>query len=386
MTVVMVLTAVPLGGVTFSASAEDGEFTEGYYTYTVENGEAKITGCNNSISGEVVIPSSLGGYPVTKIGERALAYCDITSVEIPNSVTSIGNYAFFNCTSLTSIEIPDSVTSIAYQAFKDCSSLTSVTIPNSVTSICTYAFYGCSSLTSVTIPDSVTSIDYGAFENCSSLTSVTIGNSVTSIGYQAFEDCISLTSVTIPDSVTSIGNYAFDNTAYYNNSSNWENGVLYIGNHLIKAESSVSGAYQIKDGTKTIADCAFSGCSSLTSITIPDSVTSISNSAFYGCSSLTCVTIPDGVTSIGEHAFFYCSSLTSVTITDSVTSIGEHAFNKCHSLTSIDVATDNPNYSSLDGVLFNKDKTKLIQYPIGNTRSEYAIPDSVTSIDGSTFE
>jgi len=155
----------------------------------------------------VAIPNS-----VTSIGASAFCYCSgLTSVMIPNSVTSIGSYAFAGCSSLTSVTIPNNVTSIGESAFNGCSSLTSVTIPNSVTSIGESAFNGCSSLTSVTIPNSVTSIGYKIFYGCSGLTSVTIPNSVTSIGEEAFRYCSGLTSVTIPNSVTSIGSYAFQN-------------------------------------------------------------------------------------------------------------------------------------------------------------------------------
>ena len=246
---VIVLCSLPFAGVTFSAGAEN----DGYYTYTVENGEATITDCDTSISGDVVIPSALGGYPVT----------------------SIGYEAFYNCIGLTSITIPDSVTSIRGSAFSGCTGLTSVTIGNSVTSIGEGAFERCTGLTSITIPDSVTSIGDCAFEDCTGLTSITISDSVTSIGGWAFEGCTGLTSITIPDSVTGIGKAAFYNTALYNNDSNWENGVLYIGNHLIKAKSSVSGVYTIKDETKSIADSAFLDCDNLTSIIIPESVVSI---------------------------------------------------------------------------------------------------------------
>ena len=183
---------------------------------------------------------------------------------IPNSVTSIGEYAFYYCSGLTSVTIPNSVTSIGYGAFWGCSGLTSVTIPNSVTSIGIHAFSYCSRLTSVTIPNSVTSIGERAFWHCSGLTSVTIGNSVTNIGDYAFSDCSGLTSVTIGNSVTSIG-----------------------------------GA-------------AFSYCSGLTSVTIPNSVTSIGWSAFEGCSGLTSVTIGNGVTSIGYKAFANCSDILDV--------------------------------------------------------------------------
>ena len=276
---------------------------------------------------------------VTSIGGKAFLDCtSLTSVTIPDSVTSIGKQAFMYCTSLTGVTIPDSVTSIGSSAFSYCKSLTSVTIPNSVTSIGGQTFMGCSSLTSVTIPNSVTSIGEYAFYNCTSLTSVAIPDSVTSIGDDAFSNCKSLTSVTIPDSVTSIGEYAFYN------------------------------------------------CRSLTSVTIPDSVTSIGDDAFSNCKSLTSVTIPDSVTSIGKWAFSECKSLTSVTIPDSVTSIGDAAFASCTSLTGIWVAEGNSHYANdASGVLFNKDKTTLVQCP-GAFSGSYAIPNSVTSIVGYAFD
>ena len=242
-------------------------------------------------------------YSVTSIGEYAFRDCSsLTSVTIPNSVTSIGNYAFLNCTGLTSVTIPNSITSIGAYAFRDCSSLTSVTIPNSVTSIGDNAFHNCSGLTKVNITDIAAwcNIAFGnstsnplnnakhLFVNDVEVTDLVIPNSVTSIGDWAFYECSSLTSVTIPNSVTSIGSRAF------------------------------------------------SGCSGLTSVTIPNSVTSIGSGAFSGCSSLTSVTIPNSVTSIGSSAFSGCSSLTSVTIPNSVTSIEGGAFSRCSSLTSVD--------------------------------------------------
>ena len=256
--------------------------------------------------GEYVIPNS-----VTSIVDYAFAGCSgLTSLTISNSITSIVDYAFAGCSSLTSITIPNSVTSIGTEAFSGCSSLTSVTIPNSVTSIGTEAFYGCSGLTSVTIPNSITSIVDYAFEGCSSLTSVTIPNNVTNIGKGAFSGCSSLSSVTIPNSVTSIGESVFSNC------------------------SSLT-AVEIPNSVTSIGWYAFYECTGLTSVTIPNSVTSIGHYAFTGCSSLTSITIPNSITSIGNEAFAGCSSLTSVTIPNSVISIGEGAFNECSSLTSI---------------------------------------------------
>ena len=241
-----------------------------------------------------------------------------TQVIIPSTyqskaVTSIGSYAFEGCSGLTSVTIPESVTYIGSSAFYYCSGLTSVTIPDSVTSIGDYAFSYCSGLASVTIPDRVTSIGNNVFYDCSSLTSVTIPDSVTSIGYDAFSYCSGLTSITIPDSVTEIGNNAFYGTALYNDENNWQDGVLYLGKHLIEAKYNIKGSYKIKQGTITIANYAFCDCSGLTSVTIGNNVTSIGEGAFSGCSSLTSVTIPDGVTSIGMWAFRDCIGLTSIT-------------------------------------------------------------------------
>ena len=193
----------------------------------------------------------------------------------------------------------------------------------------------------VTVPSeidgkSVTKIDNGAFENCTGLTSITIPDSVTEIDGYAFRGCTGLTSINIPDSVAEIGMEAF------------------------------------------------SDCTGLTSITIPDSVTSISDYAFYGCKGLTSITIPDSVTSIGYSAFRRCTGLTSITIPDSVTSI-DGAFSDCTGLTSINVSKNNSTYSSSNGVLFNKDKTKIICYPAGK-KGKYSIPDSVTEIGSSAFE
>ena len=263
-------------------------------------------------------------------------------------LTELPYEAFYYCSSLTSVTIPDSVTTINYGAFSGCSSLESVTIPDSVTSIGDNAFSYCSNLASVTIPDSVTTIDYGTFYNCSSLTSVIISDSVTTIGSDVFSGCSSLTNITIPDSVTTIGYNAFsgcssltkfnvstNNTSF---SSSADGKILYNKDKTtLIAYSSATGDVTIPNSVTTIDYGAFSGCSSLTSVIIPDSVTTIDSHAFSHCSSLTSIIIPDGVTSIGDYAFYDCSSLESVTIPDSVTTIGGSAFSYCSSLTSITI-------------------------------------------------
>ena len=211
--------------------------------------------------------------------------------------------------------IENGVTSIGDNAFYACSYITSITIPNSVTSIGSSAFSYCYDLPSVTIPNFVTTIGALAFRQCYGLTSVNIANSVTSIGDSAFYKCSALTSVTIPNTVIYIGASAFDGTKWYNNQPE---GLVYAGLILFKYKGIMptNTHVDIKKDTKGIAESAFSGCSGLTSITIPNSVTSIGSSAFSGCSGLTSITIPNSVTSIGSSAFYDCYNLQAITITN----------------------------------------------------------------------
>ena len=287
---------------------------------------------------------------VTSIGQVAFGDCTgLTEITIPNSVTSIEEYAFSDCTGLTEITIPDSVTSISGSAFWGCTGLTAInadvnsnhyssidgvlfskdksclisypigksnkkyTIPDSVTSIGSYAFSGCTGLIETTIPDSVTSIGGFAFSNCTGLTSITIPNSVTSIDAWTFEGCTGLTSITIPDSVTNIGYNAFSNTAWYENQPD---GLVYAGKlvYTYKGEMPENTELILNNDTSGIANGAFEYRTELTSITIPDSVTNIDDWAFANCTGLTSITIPASVTSIDDSAFSGCTELTSITI------------------------------------------------------------------------
>ena len=226
------------------------------------------------------------------------------------SITSIGNYAFYECINLTGIDIPDSVTSIGERAFEGCYSLIDVVIGDNVTSIGEWAFSGCTSLTVVEIPNSVTSIGEWAFQCCYNLIDVVIGNSVTSIEDYVFYDCTSLSKIKIPDNVVSIGNGAF-----------------YRCNNLIGVE--------ISNTATSIGDKAFSGCSGLTSIEIPNSVTSIGERAFSGCSGLIDVLMGNSVTRMGDYAFRGCKNLTNIVIPNTVISIGDYTFYDCQKLNEI---------------------------------------------------
>ena len=407
----------------FSSSAEESVKTYGDLSYVTSDSDGDgiydyiaIIDCNESVT-KIEIPAEIEDIPVVEIKSSAFNGCaNLTSIIIPDSVTSIGDFAFENCSGLTSITIPDSVTSIGDHAFYNC--LTSITvsennkyfsslngvlfnkdktelvtylignerteyaIPDSVTFIGDRAFYKCSSLTSIIIPDLVTSIGDHAFYNCSSLTNITIPDSVTSIGDHAFHNCSGLTSITIPDSVTSIGDHAFYNCL---------TSITVSENN--KYFSSLNGVLFNKDKTELIT---YPIGNERTEYTIPDSVTSIGNFIFYNCSSLTSITIPDSVTSIGNFAFYNCSSLTSITIPDSVASIGNSAFYNCSNLTNIklpdviDIISGNTfrDCSSLLNIIIPDSVTSIKECAFEGCKSltNIAIPESVTKIGTRAFK
>ena len=404
------------------------------FAYVFSEDGRSIWGCNTWFEGDFIVPEG-----IERIAGYAFRECHFTSVNIPNSVKSIGDYAFILCRGLTSVTIPNSVTSIGAGAFSGCSALTSITIPNSVTSIVSDVFFDCLELTNIvveegntkfdsrnncnaiietssntlitgckntTIPNSVTSIGVGAFQYCSGLTFITIPNSVTSIGDSAFSGCSGLTSVVIPNSVTSIGEGLTFITI--------PNSVTSIGYYAFDGCSGLTSVV-IPNSVTTIYDYAFLGCSGLTMLTIPNTVTFIGYGAFYGCSGLTSIVveegnteydsrnncnaiiesssntliagckntiIPNSVTAIDGYAFYRCNGLTSITIPNSVTSIGDDAFSGCGGLISIVVEEGNAKYDSrnnCNAIIETSSNTLIIGCK--NT----TIPNSVTSIGKGAF-
>ena len=357
--------------------------TSGHWEYVLrEDGTAEITKYTGDVD-ELKIPSTLGGYSVTVIGERAFYGCrSLVDVILPDTVTTICDYAFFNCLNLAEVVVPESVLSIGGSAFSECHSLAKVTLSDGVLAIGDGAFSNCYSLTDVSLPYSVTQIGTNPFSGCSQLTTFTVSpdhpvlalvdgalinkrdkcllcypagktdtqyelpQGIETIETGAFSGCSRLVHITIPDSVAIPNGNPFAKCSGLSSfavspdhpSLAVIDGVLFSkpDKRLVSyPPEKTDTRYEIPQGIRIIGDGAFSCCEQLADITIPDSVTEIGRSAFASCGSLTGVAIPDSVTAIGVTAFADCVSLTEVTLPDGVTAIGNGTFAQCYSLTDI---------------------------------------------------
>lgn len=357
------------------------------YTKDASTGDVTVTKVKAGSETSIEIPETIDKGTVKIIGANAFDGCSsLTSITLPQSLTSIEDLAFDQCTALQNINIPQNVTNIGVSAFLQCESLTSITIPSGVTSINDVAFAYCTSLKSIELPDHLVSIGVSAFNGCTSLENIVIPAEVTSVGSRAFSACTSLESITLPPSVTSIGNSAFDSCTSLKAVFAKEGGPLESASvpsdaakiyykvedqsylSIIKAHTGTQAGIEcieipkaiggldvrvikeeafrdcgnikkiiLPDSIREIQNSAFSYCTSLESINIPAGVTSIGNYAFDSCTSLESINIPVGITSIGDYAFEDCTALKSVVIPQSVTNIGYAAFSRCDKLVSIDI-------------------------------------------------
>ncbi|MGN0489775.1 MAG: leucine-rich repeat protein [Ruminococcus sp.] len=391
-------------------------------------GDFAFSFCSNLTN--VTLPNS-----VTSIGEYAFYYCTgLTNITLPNSLKSIGEDAFYKCSSLTNVTIPNSVTVINSFAFTYCTGLTQINIPSGVISIGNYVFDFCSNLSSITVsgsnstysdedgvlfnkgkttlirypagksaesysvPDSVTTIDTGSFNCCTNLTDITIPDSVTTIGMFAFENCSNLNDVYYTGTEEEWNNISigYDNenlteaTIHFNSNTSTasDSGTTgsctwsyYSSNGLLK----ISGSGAMGNYTSDDLPPWYSYAENIKTIKIESGVTDIGDFAFYECEAATSVTIPTTVTSIGNGAFWQCAGLTNVTIPEKVNTIGEEVFFGCVNLTEIIVSNNNSYFVSQDGILFNKNKTKLICYPSNKAGTSYTVPSTVTIIDSCAF-
>ncbi|MDE6654188.1 MAG: leucine-rich repeat domain-containing protein [Muribaculaceae bacterium] len=295
-------------------------------SFTIPESICDITGafegCEYITS--VTLPNSIQG-----IGDFAFRYCGLNTIEIPSSVTKIGNHAFEHCDFLTTITLPESITEIGSSAFEHCDYLTTITLPESITEIGSSAFDSCHNLTTLNIPPFITEIKENTFRYCYSLNPITLPKNLVKIESGAFMGCKSLRTLELPNSITKIGPSAFDS------------------------------------------------CKNLSSINIPDSITEIEERVFASCN-LT-ISIPKSIKKIGAEAFYY-HDMSTVTIPEYIEEIGTNAF-AGPNLQEILVDEGNMHYTSIDGVLFNKDISELLQYPCGRG-GEYIVPNTVKKLLG----
>lgn len=358
--VCMMITMLPLSAVTAFAedTSTDPEADDGVYKYAYkvnEDGSNTVTitkflgPVNPANDGpyDITIPATLGGHPVTGLGESSfftehfdsplydIYHTKIQSVTIPENVTSIGRAAFLNCTGLTSLTIKGVATSIGPIAFSSCTSLTSLSLVGSFQTIGERAFVTCNSLTSLSLTCDVQKIDDYAFANCTSLTSLSLTGDIQKIGDYAFYYCPSLKTVTLPKSLTSIGSHAFASCTILGSLGSIEipGTVTEIGDFAFSNSGLTS--VKIDEGVQSTGTRMFYDCGHLTTVTFPESLTTIANGSFAFCPNLNNVNIPARVTCIGDGAFSNCTSLSEITLQDGVKTIGADAFLSCQALTSI---------------------------------------------------
>ncbi len=408
--------------------AASGSGTYGSLTWTVEGSTLTIKPTDTS---PVSMPNYCYNAPwhaynrvitnivlapgVGSIGSSAFElFSKLETVSFSEDISYISGNAFYNCTSLTDIDLPENLGYIYYDAFRGCTSLTSVDLPRGAW-LLPGAFSECTSLTAVnahpesetyssvdgvlfskdkstlhiypagkpaktyTVPNTVTALNESAFYNCENLSTVILPSGLTEIGDYAFCLCSSLSSISLPNSLETIGSGAFSNSGLVS---------IVIPDSVTEAGDFTDcvnlKSVTLPEGIEYLP--SFWGCVSLTEIDIPSSVVDIYNNTFMNCHSLESINIPEGVEYIGDYAFYGCSSLTSIRIPASATQIITLCiFANCPSLKSITVASGNTEYCSVDGVMFNKEKTTLIAYPAAKTTKNYTIPSTVESISMASF-
>lgn len=415
-----------LAMVVVSVPVEAKDYEENGFSYQVSKKEAIVTGAK--ISGrQLNIPSTLGGFPVTKIDYSAFQKSNFVEVTIPDSVTEIRSRAFRNSKKMKSIRLPQNLRSLGSYAFSGCNALSSISLDGKLTSIQDGVFHNCISLKKITLPSSVEKIGDSAFENCYKLNSIKLSKKLRSIGEDAFYHDYALKSITIPSKVTSVGDSAFyacsDLTTVRFNSGN-----VKLGEGVFRRCTSLKKAVLPKK-INSVPESAFEGCSKLSKVTLPKTVSIIKRRAFANCTSLKKITLnsriyalgdqafagsglqkikmndnmqfvgngafqgtdirsislKSKVTFIGNRVFANCEKLKRVDIPASVNGINPGAFNNCVSLRAINVAAGNKNYCSVAGVLYNKSKTKLIQYPLHKTSRSFRTPGSLQQIRANAF-
>lgn len=339
---------------------------------------------------DLIIPATYNDLPVTCIAENALKNCDeILSVSIPSSVMQIEAHAFENCSNLKTLSIPESIVTIGFDAFLGCDNIYDVHI-SSLDAWCAIDFaspdanplryaYGlylgsdAEPIDELVINGSSKKISKYAFYGYVKLTSVGIYEGVTCIEDCAFYDCTNLALISLPNGISYIGSCAFYNTAYYNQTSNWQSDALYSDNYLLHVKSTEAKKYTVKSGTTLIASSALRSCFNLTEIELPGTLLHIGDDAFYDCAQLTTITLPSSLAKLGHRAFYNCTKLASINVPDSVEALGDDVFKACYSLQTVSLGA---NLTAIGDGCFSH-CVKL---------TSVVIPDKVTHLGEHIFE
>lgn len=327
------------------------------YDYHIENGGAVIERYNG-YQQTLVVPAILGGAPVTRVD--SIRYHRLIRLTLPDSVTSIDSYAFYNNDNMEEIVLSQSLRAIADHTFGHCSALKYVSVPEGVVSIDSKAFAECTSLESVDLPESLRTIGESAFVFCPMLRSVAMPKGVTDISDSAFQNCAALESLELPDRLKSIGSQAFYNCASLK--------------EIVLPESLLS-----------LGSAVFYNCNSLEKVVLAGSISVLEGSLFDSCSALKRVVIPNGVTTIDDYAFSHCSALESVQIPKSMTDISTKAFLECSHLTGLTIVADNPAYVCRNNALLSADGKTLYFYFDGCKNPAYTVPIGVETIETRAF-
>lgn len=403
-------------------------YEENGLRYQVKNRKAILIGDDGGINTkDLVIPAALGGFQVTEISSEAFRKSSYTSITLPDTITAIGVEAFADSKELKSIKLPAKLKRVETYAFSGCTALTSVQFNSKLESIGRKSFSNCISLTKVTLPNAVTSIGDRAFEKCYKLNSVKLNKKLTKIGEEAFYKDYALKSIHIPSKVTVVKDGAFKKCEDLT-SVKFDNAKTKLGTAVFYQCISLKKAVLPKS-IKTIPESTFSGCTKLSKVAVPKDVSLIKRKAFYGCTALKTVTMNKKIYAVGDRAFAYsglqniklnqnmqfigngafqstkiqnfelkskvtfignrvfadCKKLKTISIPASVKGINPGAFNNCISLRAINVASGNKNYCSEAGVLYDKNKTKLIQYPLHKMSKSFRTPGSLQRIRSKAF-
>lgn len=403
------------------------EYEEDGFKYTLNGKEATIVGVNKSEK-DLVVPEKILDYTVVAIGSDAFSYSDYESITLPNSVKKIGSSVFSGSKNLKKVTLPSELEVLNSSSFASCKALTEVNFGSKLKTIGRNAFYNCINLKSINFPSSLKKIEEGAFKKCIKLTDIGFNKKLEIIGESAFALNYNLKSVTLPASVKKVKERAFNgcvdlNKVVFNNNN------IELGEAVFRNCSSLT-SIDLPKNLKNIPAKLFKGCKNLKKIKLPTNVTIIKKGAFYNCSKLENIVINSKAYAIGDRAFAYsgikklklnenmqfigngafrdtklrsiklgdkvtfigkgifkgCENLKVVNVPASVKGINMGAFGGCTSLEAINVAAGNENYSSLSGVLYNKDKSKLLQYPVNKKSTSFVSPSGIEVIRDSAFE